>query len=163
MSRPTILPIGTILYNQDIYYNLHKRMWSVKIANGRVSGHAASFVAVAATPRVLQSGRDRVIATGRKNVHAFLRCAIVRIVDNRQYRIHANNHRMYYNPYKVNAFMDLSTMRPVTVAPVVIGYERSIVYGDCLDYYDNHYCVGVRPPSLQSESPADPESLAQAS
>lgn len=52
-----------------IYWNLHKRCFSVKY-QGRVIAHANRIVVLRAKFRVQEAGRQKVLATGRKNVHA---------------------------------------------------------------------------------------------
>lgn len=56
-----------------IYWNFHKRVFSVKY-KGRVIAHASRFVACRAEFRVSEAGRQRVLAEGRKNVHAGIVC-----------------------------------------------------------------------------------------
>jgi len=57
-----------------VYYNLHKHCWSVKALEGdnkgRVVAHADTVLVYAAQPRVSQRGRERVLRTKQKNVHA---------------------------------------------------------------------------------------------
>ena len=58
-----------------IYWNLHKRCFSVQTwqARGwRVAGHTNTFALKGATFTVSKAGRERVRRERRKNVHAFI-------------------------------------------------------------------------------------------
>lgn len=59
----------------DVYYNLRTQLWSVRDATTthKVIGHASSLVLDGVTFRVNESGRQRVLATKQKNVHAYVR------------------------------------------------------------------------------------------
>ena len=57
----------------EIYWNSHRKMFSVR-QRGRVVGHAQSINAINATFVVRPAGQRRVRETGRKNVHAFVKC-----------------------------------------------------------------------------------------
>jgi len=57
----------------EIYWNLHKGMWSVRDAKTRrVIGHAAQVLVRDATFKVSEAGRQRVLRERKKNVHAFV-------------------------------------------------------------------------------------------
>lgn len=57
-----------------VYFNLHKRVFSVKALegpqNGRVIGHRTMLAIDSPTFKVSEAGRQRVIRERRKNVHA---------------------------------------------------------------------------------------------
>ena len=54
------------------YWNLHKACWSVQDAKmRRVIGHASKVLLREVAFTVSEAGRQRVLAEGRKNVHAF--------------------------------------------------------------------------------------------
>lgn len=57
-----------------VYFNLHKRVFSVKALEGkdkgRVIGHRTSLAIDSPTFKVSEAGRQRVIREKRKNVHA---------------------------------------------------------------------------------------------
>jgi len=59
-----------------VYFNLHHRCWSIRAASvperGRVIAHADQVSLSNVTPSVSERGRQRVIAEGRKSVHAGL-------------------------------------------------------------------------------------------
>jgi hypothetical protein len=55
-----------------VYFNLHRKLWSVQDAKTRrVVGHARTLTLHDVTFKVSQAGRERVLMEGRKNVHAF--------------------------------------------------------------------------------------------
>jgi hypothetical protein len=57
-----------------VYYNLHKKLWSIKAlegsSRGRVVAHRTHVFLVNAYGKVSQAGRGRVLKEKRKNVHA---------------------------------------------------------------------------------------------
>ena len=57
-----------------VYYNLHKKCWSIKALEGkdkgRVIAHKDAVLLFDTTPKVSQAGRKRVLREKRKNVHA---------------------------------------------------------------------------------------------
>ena len=57
-----------------VYFNLHKRVFSVKALEGsekgRVIGHRTSLAIYSPTFKVSEAGRQRVVRERRKNVHA---------------------------------------------------------------------------------------------
>ena len=62
-----------------IYWNLHKKMYSVMDAETRlVIAHKRTVHLDGVSFKVSEAGRQRVIASGKKNVHAFV-CGTVAI------------------------------------------------------------------------------------
>ena len=61
----------------SVYFNLHKRVWSVRAdegpEKGRVVAHAKHVTLRNARGKVSAAGRAKVLREGRKNVHAFMR------------------------------------------------------------------------------------------
>lgn len=59
-----------------VYFNLHKKLWSVKALEGPEKGRVvcrSGYVTLRdVQPRVSQAGRERVLREKRKNVHAGL-------------------------------------------------------------------------------------------
>lgn len=55
----------------EVYRNVHKDLWSIRWS-GLVVGHARALTLADCTLRVSEAGRQRVLATGRKNVHAWV-------------------------------------------------------------------------------------------
>ena len=61
----------------SVYFNLHKKLWSVRAdegpEKGRVVAHAEHVALRNARGKVSAAGRAKVLREGRKNVHAFMR------------------------------------------------------------------------------------------
>lgn len=62
-----------------VYRNLHKKCYSVSY-NGIVIMHTTRIIADNATLFVSEAGRQRVLATGHKNVHAYVQATDI-VVD----------------------------------------------------------------------------------
>lgn len=60
----------------DVYYNLHRKCLSIR-ERGRVIAHAPRVLIRNAAFVVSEAGRQRVLRTGHKNVHAVVRGEIV--------------------------------------------------------------------------------------
>lgn len=83
----------------EVYWNLHKNCFSVRF-KGRVIRHANSLHLSNAKFVVRESGRQRVLREGRKNVHAF-----VRGILEESYEATCKGERVTYNPYKFSTFV----------------------------------------------------------
>ena len=97
----------------DVYFNLTKRVFSVR-QNGLVINHKRSLMLKDAKFIVSEKGRQRVLKERRKNVHAIVRgepVAAGSITEPRQ---------AYYNPYKVDSFVDYHTGEPVHHSDMVM-------------------------------------------
>lgn len=89
----------------SVYWNLQKRMWSIK-QKGFVVAHSRSISLKNAYPEVQPAGQRRVVKEKRKNVHAWIT----------GYIAHGNAHwfmesgleygtyKVSYDPYKAPAF-----------------------------------------------------------
>lgn len=107
-----------------VYFNLHRKLWSVKALSGenkgRVIGHYR-FVEVS-SPRlkVSEAGRQRVLREGRKNVHAgvegvLLTCDPQSASAPPDYPMH----RVTYNPRKYATFVRADDASPAQHAVFV--------------------------------------------
>ena len=99
----------------EVYFNLHKRVWSVRSCEtGRVIGHF-EFVALKNVQWVVRpAGREKVRREGRKNVHAFAR-GLLWVQGARQLspsRLEGWE-ALTYNPYKHETFVDKASGDPV--------------------------------------------------
>lgn len=96
-----------------VYRNLHRACWSIKAVDGtnagRVVGHADELSVFGPCFKVGEAGRQRVIAEGRKNVHA----GVVGTLANEEGHQHV---RVTYNPYAAPTFTDAESGSPVTEA-----------------------------------------------
>ena len=97
-----------------VYFNLHKKVWSIKALEGdrkgRVIAHSEFVVLGGATPKVSQAGRERVIREGRKNVHAglvgqWLNSDPAVPVSGEAFKGAIVPYHITYNPYKYRTFV----------------------------------------------------------
>lgn len=118
-----MIPSGTPV---DIYWNLHKDVFSVRSRRredyGKVIAHVDEFTLMDVKFVVSESGRQRVLAERRKNVHALVRgCWLmphtVSVYPDTSVR---------YNPYEAGTFLSRDTGLPVLTAHFVRG---SIEFG----------------------------------
>ncbi|QJA42981.1 hypothetical protein [Phaeobacter phage MD18] len=67
----------------DVYFNLHRKVWSIRCRkSGLVTDHARVVAfPLGASMVVRPAGRAKVQATGQKNVHAFVRGAEPELSD----------------------------------------------------------------------------------
>lgn len=102
-----------------IYRNLHKKCYSIKsIKLGRVVAYAglySEFVLTDVDFKVSQAGRERVLKTKNKNVHAL----IVGNIHFGKNKLDCSNPVMY-NPYKFSEFTNLNSGLPVLKSPEVV-------------------------------------------
>lgn len=95
-----------------VYFNLHKRTWSIRALEGPrkglVIGHSDTVLLRNAQGKVSQAGRERVLREGRKNVHAGIVGTLV----------HTGREGFFpglevtYNPYKFETFVYKDTHAP---------------------------------------------------
>ena len=103
----------------DVYFNLHKKLWSVRsVVTGRVIAHTYGVNLVNVIPRVSEAGRQRVIREQRKNVHAFLRGMISEDSNTR-----TGGDSVTYNPYQSARFHRRSD------GAAVVSAKRAELYG----------------------------------
>jgi hypothetical protein len=110
-----------------VYYNLHKKCWSIKAlsgsSKGRVVAHADAVELMDCEFRVSEAGRQRVIREKRKNVHAGVAGTLVAMDGHKTKAGHASDqymadwfsprhvkvmepfkHQVTYNPYIMQKF-----------------------------------------------------------
>jgi len=114
----------------EVYFNLHKQLFSVRALTGenagRVIGHR-HFVAIEnARFKVQQAGRNKVIREQKKNVHAFIRGWLDTKLRNPN-EIHNapyNFGRVSYNPYRAGCFQQMinGQVREISFAGLVYCY-----------------------------------------
>lgn len=94
----------------EVYFNLHKKTFSVRSAkSGKVLLHTDEVHIENPEFVVRQSGRNRVLSEGRKNVHAFVRGDATFF----RYTNSPPLDTLTYNPYKYASFVDKQTEEPV--------------------------------------------------
>jgi hypothetical protein len=89
----------------EVYWNLHRDLFSVRALSGpdkgRVVTHTRLIDLGDVTFVVQPAGRARVLAEGRKNVHAFVRGTVLCSLDG----VNADYSEVTYNPYKTDSFV----------------------------------------------------------
>lgn len=110
----------------EVYFNLHKHLWSVRSAR---SGLVTDHVRVVAFPFgadfiVRESGRQRCLREGRKNVHAFVKgsghYAGNDVEDWRRAMTMPEDQRVTYNPRRAGYFHFAASGEPVHKATAVL-------------------------------------------
>lgn len=108
----------------EIYWNLHKKLYSVR-RDGIVQLHAQAFILSDVKLAVQPAGRQRVLDTGRKNVHAFVRGREVGVYEHYQTPEHWETGEFKligYNPWLHPTFYEVFTQQPVNRADYVTGH-----------------------------------------
>lgn len=110
-----------VYYNINLSNKLKSPYFSIKdVKTGLVIGHDTKIMLKDATFKVLESGRQRVIKTGRKNVHA----GAVGFLTNEPPKELPIN--VTYNPYKYNSFVVKNTEEPIHNAKLVAFIDRKV-------------------------------------
>jgi hypothetical protein len=105
------------------YWNLHKNIFSIQSREkenyGKVISHKDSVVIVLPKFVVRQAGREKVLKTKQKNVHAFVVGHM--LLDNESFMFGAYDKPslVYYNPHKYKQFVKADTKEEVLSADVV--------------------------------------------
>lgn len=108
----------------ETYYNLHKKCLSYRPSGGTVR-HAHTILLNNVTFSVQPAGREKVLREKKKNVHAFVRGELV-FVDHPYIEALIDGcHRVTYNPYKYESFVDFNGT-PVYAAQQVAIIGREI-------------------------------------
>ncbi len=108
----------------DVYFNLQRLVWSIKDRqSGRVAAHATCVVFLLPVTFVANpAGRARVIETGHKNVHAYVRGPSPYVFDEHTpagwygTAEDAGMVRVTYNPKKAPTFFRLDNKEPINSA-----------------------------------------------
>ena len=108
----------------EIYWNLHKKMYSVRnLKTGRVIAHTYEAIILQPEFVVRQAGNRKVRETGVKNVHAFVRGKLYGL-DADVIMSNIPDHMMWdmyyvtYNPYKYTSFVDVDDKKPIRKAGI---------------------------------------------
>jgi hypothetical protein len=109
----------------EIYRNLHKRCWSVRACEGPDKGRViehADQVAVTNPRFVVQpAGRRKVLETGSKNVHAFVRGTYGGTAT-------GGTQQARYNPFKYETFVDSDEQPLYTAAQAFCTDDGKVWY-----------------------------------
>jgi hypothetical protein len=97
----------------QIYYNLHRKCYSVR-QGGKVVAHVSSMTLTDARFLVSEAGRQKVIASGVKGVHAVVTGFPSDVED-----LPGRADRVSYNPFKGPTFVRVESGTPILRARVV--------------------------------------------
>ena len=122
-----------------IYWNLHKKCFSVKY-QGRVIAYANRILAAHVEFRISEAGRQRVLREKRKNVHAYMVCDLNDLncdsirnerscsvldwpvtTDLIAKHVREDGEAVRYNPYECGQFTSTRTGNVVFASPMVYG------------------------------------------
>lgn len=110
-----------------VYFNLHKKMFSIKALEGErkglVIGHCDELTLFNATFKVSQAGRQRVLRERKKNVHAGVVGFWKGCLDS--FNVNCKT-PVTYNPYKYDSFVYASDGSPIQSASVAYLTHRKI-------------------------------------
>lgn len=100
--------------NVFVYYNLHKKTFSIKSLEGdrkgKVIGYSNQLILLNAKFNVSENGRLRVLKEKRKNVHAGI---IGEWNPEQQIELNTRGREITYDPYKYSTFVFVDTKEPV--------------------------------------------------
>lgn len=111
-----------------VYYNLHKRVFSIKALEGdrkgRVIAHRNEVTLRHVDFRVSQAGRARVLREQKKNVHAGVVGQWFDTID--QHVRDTSDISITYNPYKYSSFVYADGEQPIFWADQAYLVNRKI-------------------------------------
>lgn len=116
-----------------VYFNLIKKKFSIRdVKSGLVMAHSDNLFMYDAEFKVSEAGRQRVIRTKTKNVHA----GVSGYILNHEMKL---PFRATYNPYKYSSFIDVDRKIPVHSASIVHLYLKDgkgvIEYASSIDRF----------------------------
>lgn len=104
----------------EIYRNLRSKCWSIRDKRTRlVTGHADYVELANCRLRVSEAGRQRVLRTRRKDVHAWIEGDLI-VIDGCDGSATEGMVPITYNPYRMATFQRRDTGMPVLTAPRVV-------------------------------------------
>ena len=119
-----------------VYFNLHKKLFSVKALEGKDKGRVVAHVERAmlynCTLKVSEAGRQRVLREKRKNVHAGVQGEWFGEGHVLAGHLARTATPLTYNPYKYTSFVNKLTEQPVRTmkeVAAVIFNDRAGLYG----------------------------------
>lgn len=108
----------------EVYRNIRRAAYSIR-QEGRVVGHTSKIVLEDVTFVIHEAGRKKVIKTGQKNVHAWVKGRI----PVRGLGVCKPPRWARYNPKETKTFVDRESGKSLTWARYVILEDRGILYG----------------------------------
>ena len=114
-----------------VYYNLHKKKWSVKALEGpkknKVIHHSNQVFLRDVKPKVSQRGRARVLFEKSKNVHAGLVGTLVSLEE----VLLLDTYKMVsYNPYFLGHFYYLGSDKEYKGSTTAYMVDKKVYTGD---------------------------------
>lgn len=112
---------GTRTMKVRVYFNLHKRTFSIQDYKSRIVLAHRDFIYLTDVEfKVYESGRQRVLRENKKNVHAFV-IGELSPWDGLKTTLpeYSRMTRIWYNPYKHEQFVDVAS-KPVHKAKAAI-------------------------------------------
>ena len=114
------------LQKVQVYKNLHKDCYSIRDSKTKlVIAYGTRFALWDPKFKVSEAGRQRVLSTGQKNVHAYIEG---NIVFGRS--IGFDLKQLYYDPFKVESFVDKECDIPIDEALLVEFSPEGVFYCD---------------------------------
>ena len=96
-----------------VYRNLHRKCYSVKsVRTGRVIAHVDSIDLIDVRFKVSEAGRQRVLKTKQKNVHAGVVGYIADV------SLLCQSSKVTYNPYRFDSFIRKDNEMPIYEAKI---------------------------------------------
>ena len=125
-----------------VYFNLHKKCFSIKALEGdqkgRVVAHSNTVLLEGCKFKVSEAGRQRVLREKRKNVHAGVTGVWINgdRVESHYEFLSMVGRQVTYNPYKYSSFVIKVPEQPIGFADVVAmkamqmadGVKRGVIY-----------------------------------
>ena len=113
---------GTLV---EVYYNLNRKCLSVRLAGGRVIGYTERVALLNVRLVVGQRGREKVLATKHKNVHAYARGVITEWEESIN-TLDWGWQPVTYDPYLYTTFVVRGRGIPVNNSPYVRIEKRKV-------------------------------------
>lgn len=115
-----------------VYFNLHKKCYSVKdMKTGLVVAHTSQVVLTGTQYKVSQKGRERVLREKRKNVHAYVIGTFDGVMTGYKTEEDIASQYLregYYNPYKTETFIDKATGSKLEKSSITVMGRNGIYY-----------------------------------
>ena len=125
LIHPCITSLEMIDMRVFVYFNLHKKCFSIKALEGdrkgRVVAHSNTVLLESCKFKVSEAGRQRVLREKRKNVHAGVTGVWINgdRVESHYEFLSMVGRQVTYNPYKYDSFVIKATEQSVDRADVV--------------------------------------------
>lgn len=105
-----------------VYFNLRNGYWSVKYKD-RVALYAKNLCLSKCLFKVSEAGRQRVLRTRQKNVHAYVEGTFECLLSEKEIDFNLRtwkSEQIRYNPYETKTFISVETKFPVREADLVV-------------------------------------------